>query len=406
MSIVSSVVSSIVSSKPVFGVWMWIDSVGAFGAPKVFDICASIGVTDVFLLTKGLSGKAAFLRSDKAMAFVDPQRDLLEEALDAAHQRGIRLHAWFTSASDALYKATYPKSGLYHLRNGRDRDIVSITDARYTDYMRGVIGDLCRNYDIDGLHLDYIRYNHLLYGWSDEDMARYASAGADVALLHGWVEQTFFNTETPELIFNKYREGEQNARLLASVRRKSVVRFAKAMIEAARAEKPELTLSAALMPEGAYDDLAFSDLHYGQNYDDARSLYDIVLPMSYSLSYNKDAAWVRQVACQTVAKGLKAISGIHAFEGATSETLAADIAAVKDAPIEGICLFRFGRHAYALAGNNKIRLINATDMPIKRVEINGIAQNLTAAPMDEALVDGYGEIRAYGDEGEIAVLCI
>ena len=46
----------------------------------------------------------------------------------------------------------------------------------------------------------------------------------------------------------------------------------------------------ALMPEGAYEDIAFSDVHYGQNYQDAAGLYDYALPMAYSKAYEKDGA--------------------------------------------------------------------------------------------------------------------
>ncbi|MDR2505079.1 MAG: family 10 glycosylhydrolase [Oscillospiraceae bacterium] len=390
----------------VFGQWMWAAAVRKHGAEKVFDHCALVGVTDVFFLVKGLEGTAAFRKCDKAVSFADPSRDLLSEALDAAHDRGIRLHAWLTSASDALYKSAHPTSGLFHLRDGRNRDIVSITDAGYTAYMSDVVFDLCGNYDIDGLHLDYIRYNHLLYGWSDGDMACYEAAGADAALLRGWVEKTFYEQDCSDFIFNKYREGEPNARILAKARRGNVARFARTLLGAAKARKPNLTLSAALMPEGAYDDTAFSSLHYGQSYDDARALYDMVLPMAYSLAYKKNSDWVRQVACQTAAKGLKTIVGIHAFEDATTETLAADIAAAKDAAADGICLFRNGRHVYAIAEETKTRLINATDMQITRVEIGERAENVMIAPMGDVLLDGGGTVRAFWETGEIAALTV
>ncbi|MCR4577521.1 MAG: hypothetical protein K5784_06405, partial [Clostridiales bacterium] len=88
------------------GLWMWADSLKASGADKAFDDCALIGATDVYFLTKGLSGRCAF-RSEEAPA-MDEGRDLLEEAVRAAHARGMRLHAWFTSAQDASYCAAHP----------------------------------------------------------------------------------------------------------------------------------------------------------------------------------------------------------------------------------------------------------------------------------------------------------
>ena len=66
------------------GVWMWPESIRKRGAEPVFDTCARGGVTDVFFLTKGLSGTTAFL--SPLSPPMDPERDLLREALDAAQE--------------------------------------------------------------------------------------------------------------------------------------------------------------------------------------------------------------------------------------------------------------------------------------------------------------------------------
>lgn len=52
---------------------------------------------------------------------------------------------------------------------GKDCGLISLADEGYLQYMENIVRELCRNNGIDGLHLDYIRYNHLLYGWSTED---------------------------------------------------------------------------------------------------------------------------------------------------------------------------------------------------------------------------------------------
>ena len=40
----------------IFGVWMWPQSVREYGAETVVSRCVRMGVTDIFFLTKGLSG--------------------------------------------------------------------------------------------------------------------------------------------------------------------------------------------------------------------------------------------------------------------------------------------------------------------------------------------------------------
>ena len=349
----------------VFGVWMWPKSVRECGADTVVSRCNRAGVTDIYFLTKGLSGTVS-CRS--AIAPMDCERDLLDELLTAAHKKGIRVHAWFTSASDAVYKEKHPESGRYHYIKGRDQGLISLADEAYIAYMADFTRELCRNYPIDGLHLDYIRYNHLIYGWSEEDKARYAAEGADIAHLTALMDRAFRNEEGPEIFFDAYRAGDESVHALARTRRKDVLHFATTLTTAARAEKPDLILSAALMPEGAYEDIAFSDVHYGQNYEDAAKLYDYALPMAYSKAYGKDAAWVRDVALGTMKRGMQTIVGVHAYEGGTGESLQADIAAVWGTPVAGVCLFREGATAMAFPCDGGVSLYNPLDASITRVE--------------------------------------
>ena len=358
----------------VFGVWMWPQSVRHYGADRVAALCASIGVTDVYFLTKGLAGTVSY-RSALAPQCCD--RDLLAELLDAAHARGIRVHAWLTSASDEHYKHLFPESGRCHYTRGRDKGLISLSDDGYLSYMERILRELCSHYDIDGLHLDYIRYNHLLYGWSEEDIARYAAAGADIAHLRRLMEKTFISKQDADCIFDAYREGDSSVLALAQARRSDVRRFAGVLTACARTGRKNLMLSAALMPEGAYEDTAFADLHYGQSYADAAALYDAVLPMAYSKAYEKDSAWVRAVSESTVKQGLNTIMGLHAYEGGTGPSLLSDIHALRHTAIGGVCLFRFGAFALAIPEGNSIRVINTLDQTITAVESSCGASRLT-----------------------------
>ena len=353
----------------IFGVWMWPKSVRECGAEAVISRCRRMGVTDIYFLTKGLSGTVS-CRSE--IAPMDCERDLLGELLEAAHQVGIRVHAWFTSASDEAYKAKHPESGRYHYLKGRNAGHISLADEKYIAYMADFARELCRNYPIDGLHLDYIRYNHLIYGWSEEDKARYAAEGADLAHLTAMMDRAFKDDEGPEIFFEAYRNGDESVHALARARRKDVRHFATTLTSLVRAAKPDIILSAALMPEGAYEDIAFSDVHYGQNYQDAAGLYDYALPMAYSQAYEKDGAWVADVASGTMARGMQTIVGVHAYEGGTGATLQQDIAALENVPVAGVCLFREGAHVMAFQEDGKVDLFNPLDDAITRIEvING-----------------------------------
>ena len=348
----------------IFGVWMWPKSVRVDGAEAVVSRCKRAGVTDIYFLTKGMAGTVSY-RS--AIAPMDCERDLLGELLEAAHACGIRVHAWFTSASDAAYKDKHPESGRYHYTKGRNQGLISLADEGYIAYMADVTREVCR-YPVDGLHLDYIRYNHLVYGWSEEDKARYAAQGADLDHLRAMMDRAFRDEEGPEHFFEAYRNGDESVHALARARRKDVVHFAATLTTVARAAKPDIILSAALMPEGAYDDIVFSDVHYGQNYEDAARLYDYALPMAYSQAYDKDGAWVRDVALGTMKRGMQTIVGVHAYEGGTGETLQADIAALQDVPVAGVCLFREGATLLAFPAEGGIDVHNPLEEAVTRME--------------------------------------
>ena len=391
----------------ILGVWMWPESVEKRGARETVGRCAKAGVTDIFFLAKGLSGMVSF---HSAIAPCGQERDLLREVLSAAHERGIRVHAWFTSANDEYYKAAHPESGRFHYVRGRDKGLISLRDEGYLSYMQGILREAARNYDIDGLHLDYIRYNHLTYGWDDKDKQRYAAAGADLRHVCVLMDRTFFRGEKNEenCIFDALRAGDESVRAVAQVRREDVKRFARELILPVRCERKQITVTAALMPEGAYDDTAFADLHYGQSYEDAAVLYDYVLPMAYSRAYEQDSEWVRRVAEGADARQVRTVMGLHAFEGGTGASLLQDIRALQGALAEGICLFREGAFVMAHAEVGCLWLYNPLPAPVTAVMADG--RNF---PLDTPLLEGEErsvpiavspkDLRAFAGEKEVCV---
>ena len=149
------------------------------------------------------------------------------------------------------------------------------------------------------------------------------------------------------------------------------------------------------MPEGAYDDTAFSDLHYGQNYGDVAELFDDALPMAYSKAYHQDSQRVKTVAEGTLKRGMKTVVGLHAYEEGTGISLQKDIHALERVPIQGICLFREGAMALAYADGKRLQIYNAMDEMITKVLINS---------QEEAIL--LNETIASGDEKKFVLSCI
>ena len=88
--------------------------------------------------------------------------DPLRFCIDECHKRGMQLHAWVVTIPVGKWNTT----GCQQLRKKYPKLIKKIKDEGYMDPEQAATGDylarFCReiveNYDVDGIHLDYIRY--------------------------------------------------------------------------------------------------------------------------------------------------------------------------------------------------------------------------------------------------------
>ncbi len=344
------------------GEWIWGETVAELGADTIVERCAKNGITDIYLLVKGTGGKLSHLKTQYTDNLTRTNRDILQEAVDAAHAAGIRLHAWIVTVEDSLYKANHPEAGIWHYVRAQDNDRINPYDEGYQTYMTNVVTELVTGYDIDGIHLDYIRYNHVANGWSETDFANLEAMGANIDNVKYLINKTLYQdrlpegeTVDPQYIFNAYRNGDPDALKIAEYRRNNVVELATKLRDAAKAANPDILFTGALMPEGGYtvapNDVAFADLHYGQNYEDAAELYDYIVPMAYSATYGQDSQWLADIAKYSVEVGNKVVMGTQSYYPLTSGQLMSDIDAVRDLlPMEGvlgICHFRHSQLSYA-----------------------------------------------------------
>ena len=91
-----------------------------------------------------------------------PGYDPLKFAIDECHRRGMELHAWIVTIP--VGKNNSP--GTKQLRNRYPSMLVKIGDESYMDpgssqtgpYLSKICKEIVDNYDVDGIHLDYIRY--------------------------------------------------------------------------------------------------------------------------------------------------------------------------------------------------------------------------------------------------------
>jgi uncharacterized lipoprotein YddW (UPF0748 family) len=118
--------------------------------------------------------------------------DVVRELLDAAHARGIEVHAWFAVAPTwhGAYSSLTPPRGWMYTDHGPNAPVADRWVTRshggtwstyldpgvpqVRDHVAEVVGELARRYPrLDGIHLDYVRYDGQDQGYNPIALARW-----------------------------------------------------------------------------------------------------------------------------------------------------------------------------------------------------------------------------------------
>ncbi len=100
---------------------------------------------------------------------LSPGYDALQFAIEECHRRGMELHAWIVTIPVGKWNSY----GCRQLRRRYGRIIQRIGDEGYmnpessftANYLAEICEEITKRYDIDGIHLDYIRYPEKWRGW-------------------------------------------------------------------------------------------------------------------------------------------------------------------------------------------------------------------------------------------------
>jgi uncharacterized lipoprotein YddW (UPF0748 family) len=119
-----------------------------------------------------------------------PGYDPLAVAIYEAHSRGLELHAYVNAMP--AWSGSTPPSSPDHIYNAHPEWIMvdeegipmDPSESGYANISPGipqaaqhvndVIVDIATNYDVDGIHLDYIRYPNTSHSYDDSSLARFA----------------------------------------------------------------------------------------------------------------------------------------------------------------------------------------------------------------------------------------
>lgn len=223
------------------------------------------GFTDLFVQVRGrgdafyaskLVGRSSLLMTQPAS--FDP----LSRLIECARARGLHVHAWVNVllaahfgmplAPDHVVREhpdwlMVPRSAAAHALSAQKSSLLSLVgqagrvageaEGYYlspsapgvSEHLEAIVRELVRNYPVDGLHLDFIRYPSAEYDYSRAALEHFRAGGAGDLL--------GAPTRHPAA-WDEYR-------------RETLTALARRLTDGARAERPGMVLSAAVVPDEA-----------------------------------------------------------------------------------------------------------------------------------------------------------
>jgi len=229
----------------------------------------------------------------------DPGYDPLAYAIEEAHKRGMEVHAWFNTFQCASTAEGAPAQE-HPEWISRDRDGNPMTSsvslspgmAAVREYTVNVAMEIVRNYDIDGIHLDYVRYNEYSSKLFNNQMYKPIPAER---MLDGMITQEALaamkDSQSSRYLYDAdhpYSAGIPDSANGAkfssweSFWRSSVTEFVHTLQDSIKSQKPWVRLSAAVL--GRYNWGSWQG--YGDVYQDAalwfnKGYVDQLMPMHY-----------------------------------------------------------------------------------------------------------------------------
>ena len=311
------------------------------------------GVSDLFVQVRGRAD--AYYRSavePVAEALEDTSFDPLAYAIQRGHESGLRVHAWVNTflvwsasgmpRSPAHLVNAHPDwtairpdgRGLWSLtRDEMDRTIVEgVFTAPGNPAVReeflAVVRDILARYEVDGIHLDYVRYPSAEVGYDFVSRTEFMrQTGVDPA----WI------VDRPEYISARFGPGA-----LADLERRwqewrkasvtATVRGVRALVDSAG---HGVKLSAAVISD--------LDAAEGRNRQDwlgwlRDGLIDFAMPMTYTPSVRTFEAQLRRILAQSGGKPVVAGLGVYdqpAYDAARKIRLARSLG------VAGVSLFSY-----------------------------------------------------------------
>lgn len=269
--------------------------------------------------------------------------DVLEGFVRIAHENGIEVHGWvhdffvgYFGEGYSYYNPTFAPENyedkylidrngekhFYYASNNNYFVFLNPFDRECRDMVLDIYEQLVTKYDIDGLHLDYIRFPELNYGKDD--------FGYNQDIIDAFAKETGITADP-----RTFEEGTAQHNAWIEFRCNIITSFMGEVYDMVRANKPDLWLSAA-----TYPDIPDSKKNIAQDVASfvAKGYLDEIFSMSYGVETS--------IVMQSVNSYLKVTdgkifytAGIAAFMETTPLNFAYQLTDVTTAGTDGVSIF-------------------------------------------------------------------
>lgn len=337
------------SSSDIHGVWLTANDALKLNATDINNLIKT-GITDIFVKTNRIT---------------DPTYEsVLPTLLALVNGTGINVHAWITCFKDANGNWIDPQGKTsYEVQVPYTEAVTLSYQQRYKGYYYKAYTVKVKKWYKSGkrwkYYYTYVTKYKRVYGWTYRTVY-YTGYVTKYRTETRYTYDTTYNTRLIDFIKNitstyniqgihldyvRYSGVGDNAAYKNPGGTEAITSFVQQVYEAVNAIKPDVKVSAALMPEGSEN-----AKYYGQNYTQLSQYLDFLVPMIYKGNYNKGTAWIASTTKYIVehSNGKPVVAGLLTYVSDDNVTrlsaaeLQNDINTAISSGSSGYVLFRYG----------------------------------------------------------------
>jgi len=278
--------------------------------------------------------RSHFVPRSEALAETPPDYDPLEYVLQQGHAAGLQVHAWLNALYAWPYPPPYPLAP-QHVINSNPEWLVADDEGKnltqysqaervresseglYLDpanplvrsYFQQVCREVAEEYDVDGIHLDFIRYPGPRWGFNQGPLEAFIKRwGVDPRLLAVWVQspmpERFIEKKLPRHLRWQYYYYS----LWAEQKSGYLTELVRAIHREVRYVNHQAILSAAVFP-----DPQVAYFLKGQDWTTwlSQGYVDLIVPMTYHGDYYRVLAQMAEA--KERAEGRAVFAGLGAW---------------------------------------------------------------------------------------------